>query len=128
NTHYIIIYNDYVLYGRRQEGEWETLINWQQSSFIKKNSQENKIAIKKSDTFTGIFINEQLIFEMDSLPNYGENTGFILFGNIMVKADFFLITGYAMLYNNKDETSGTEFLAIPGHNYLFESDNILDEE
>lgn len=122
STLYLILYKNYVLFGRKHMGKWKTLINWHQSAYINNHNQENKIAIKKNSSCIEVFINEQMIFKIDTLHYYGNNIGFILFGNIMVKADFIFITEYTVPdIKTQDDNAQIEFLVTPGHDYLFES-------
>jgi len=120
NTYFILIFKDYILYGKRENQKWQTLMNWQQSSFIKLNS-ENKIALKKTDKHFDIFVNEELIFSSDLFHNFGNNAGFILFGDIMISVDFLLISTYT-IPDNKTLVGNIQkdFIVTPEHTYLFE--------
>jgi hypothetical protein len=120
NAFFLLIFEDYVLYGKRQNGQWETLINWQRSFFINNNPSENKVAIKKSNDRLLVFINEHQLLTIAGEPFFGNNIGFILFGDIIVKADFILITEYTLTPATAQLDPETiKILIQPEHEYLF---------
>jgi hypothetical protein len=129
DTYFIILFEDYVLHGKKQNGKWETLINWRRSSFVHRDSMKNKIALKKENNVIHVFVNEHMIFDINSLDNFGNNTGFILFGNIMIKAHFLLVTEYIMQDKQSPcNDNQEEYLITPGHEYLFEEQTPEDKE
>lgn len=120
NASFIIIFEDYILYGIRKNNEWETLINWQRSTFVNRNPSENKIAVRRFKNELEVFVNEHRLLAISENRLYGNNFGFILFGDILVKADFFLVTEYIMTPDTAPFDPETATLLIqPGHTYLF---------
>ena len=87
NGRFIILHYNYCLQGKKENGEWETEVNWHQSTHINENPEYNKLTLKKQGSQLFIFVNEKYIFQTKALPLFGKNFGFILFGDIMVKID-----------------------------------------
>jgi hypothetical protein len=120
SSYYLLIFENYILYGKHEKGKWSYIINWQQYPFIHKEAAANKIAFKKRDNTLEVFVNEKKVYTKKAYPLFGDTMGIILFGNLTVKADFYTITRFTEKTIPFDEgvTEG-DFFFLPEHEYLF---------
>ncbi|MBN2443532.1 MAG: hypothetical protein JXJ04_19385 [Spirochaetales bacterium] len=120
SSYFILLYENFILYGKQENGKWGTIINWKQFPFIKRIGA-NKIAIKVQNETLEVFVNEQYVYKTTAYPLFGDTIGFILFGENVIKADFMLVTNFQTIETSAGQHISEDGLIItPDHLYLFE--------
>jgi hypothetical protein len=77
-----------------------TIKEWTECEFIKTGENEpNSLKIIKFDHNIDenlyFLINDQVVFQRNSLPLIGNGTGFVLFNNLKIKVDYFRVSYYS---------------------------------
>lgn len=67
----------------------EIIQNWKKTPLIKTgNSKSNILKIKKQDGYYKFYINGSNVFQMDYLPFFGNELGFVIYNNQIIAIDY----------------------------------------
>jgi tetratricopeptide (TPR) repeat protein len=82
------------LYGKYQQGRWQTLIDWTKSAHINRGNLTNTLAVEKSGERIKFYVNGHVVAESAYEKGFGRRIGFSLNNKMAVDFDNLTVTQY----------------------------------
>ena len=77
----------------RENGTWQEIIKWTENKNINRNSEINKLKIKKEDDYLYFYVNGELVEKIPWTGGFGTDFGFRVFDKQLVEFDDFQLKG-----------------------------------
>lgn len=90
---YNITSNGYYRIAKNTNDNWETIVDWKQSSAIKTgNGMTNKLSIQKQGSQIKFYANGTYLYGMSFQEFFGDRVGFVLYNNQQIAIDYLKVS------------------------------------
>lgn len=85
--------NGWYTYAKTVDGNWETIIEWAESSYVHKDNGTNTLTVKRFGDTLKLYINDRYITEAPFEEFFGPKVGFFVHGPTRTEIDRILVKG-----------------------------------